>query len=307
MKNLDPVKLPFKTMAHTESPIDEQIQTIINEHVIYTTTDLKGVIKKVSTAFCERSGYKKEELVGRSHSLLRAPDTQDAVYDELWVTIENDEIWSGEIQNIAKDGQSYWVKCMIRPLFTDSGKKVGYIALRDNITREKEIEACSLIDEVTQVYNRKKINQDIMIAIERHERYDTPFSLVMLDIDNFKTFNDCYSHLIGDEILIQISAFIDSQTRHSDIFARWGGDEFILLIPNINSDHAVQLCENLRKSLAGKVCTTLQNRFNIVERISCSFGITSIQPGDTIDSILGRTDRALYLAKENGRNRVEFL
>lgn len=307
MQNSDLLDLPLQTMTQTEYPLGEQIQTIVNEHVIYTTTDLNGVIQKVSPAFCERSGYGKEELVGRTHSLLRAPDTQDTVYDELWETIENDEIWSGEIKNIAKDGQPYWIKCMIRPLFTDGGEKVGYIALRDNITREKEIEACSLIDEVTQVYNRKKINQDIMIAIERYERYATPFSLVMLDIDNFKTFNDCYSHLIGDEILIQTCAYIDAQTRQSDIFARWGGDEFILLIPNISSDEALLLCEKLRKSLAGKVCTTLEERFNIVEHISCSFGVTSVKPGDTIDSLLGRTDRALYLAKENGRNRVELL
>lgn len=307
MQNLDLLKAPIDPLVQTDCPSDEQIQMILNEHVIYTTTDLKGIIQKVSPAFCKRSGYKSEELMGRSHSLLRSADTQDDVYDELWETIESDKIWSGELKNIAKNGQAYWIKCMIRPLFCESGKKVGYIALRDNITREKEIEAHALIDEVTQVYNRRKINQDIVIAIERYERYATPFSLVMLDIDYFKTFNDRYGHLIGDEILIQISAFIDTQTRNSDIFARWGGDEFTILIPDISSTQAQQLCDKLRSTVAEKACSTLQERFNISEHITCSFGLTVIQEGDTIDSLLGRTDRALYLAKENGRNRVEIL
>ena len=307
MQYIETDELPFKVMDHLECPLDEQIQGIVNSHIIYTTTDLQGIIKKVSPAFCERSGYTREELLGRSHSLLRAPDTEDSVYDDLWETIENDETWSGEIKNIAKDGQPYWIRCMIRPLFCDNGKKVGYIAVRDNITREKEIEAHALTDEVTQIYNRRKINQDIIIAMERYERYDSPCSLVLLDIDNFKSFNDRYGHLIGDEILIQISAFINTKTRSSDIFARWGGDEFALLVPGVSSLKAAKMCENLRVSVAEKACSTLQECFNISEHISCSFGVTSIQKGDTIDSLLGRTDRALYLSKENGRNRVEIL
>ncbi len=307
MQNSDVLNTQFQATKCEDSPVDEQIQSILNDHVIYTTTDLKGIIKKVSSAFCERSGYRQEELIGKSHSLLRAPDTKDTVYKELWETIENGEIWSGEIKNIAKNGKPYWIRCIIRPLFCDTGTKIGYIALRDNITREKEIEEHALVDEVTKIFNRRKINQDIMFAIDRFKRYAEPFSLVMLDIDFFKTFNDRYGHLVGDEILIQISNFIDSQTRTSDIFARWGGDEFAMLIPNINAKKAQQLCEKLRKTVAEKTCLTLQDRFNISENISCSFGITTIQEGDNIDSLVGRTDRALYLAKEKGRNRVEVL
>ncbi|MDA3946538.1 MAG: diguanylate cyclase [Helicobacteraceae bacterium] len=290
-----------------ECSVDQQIQTIINDHVIYTTTDLKGIIEEVSPAFCERSGYRKEELIGRSHSFLRAPDTNDTLYDDLWTTIENDKIWSGEIKNIAKDGQPYWIKCKIRPLFCNSGNKIGYIAMRDNITREKEIEEYALVDEVTKIYNRRKINQDVSIALERYKRYSTPFSLVLIDIDYFKTFNDRYGHLIGDKVLIQISAFINTQTRQSDIFARWGGDEFALLITNSHSHQAAILCEKLRRTVAEKVCSTLQAQFDITEYISCSFGVTSIETDDTLDTLLDRTDRALYLAKERGRNRVEFL
>lgn len=300
-------ELSFKVIDHLECPLDEQIQSIVNDYIIYTTTDLKGIINKVSSAFCKRSGYRREELIGRSHSLLRASDTHNSVYDELWETIENDAIWSGELKNIAKNGQAYWIRCKIRPLFCDSGKKVGYMAVRDNITREKEIEAHALTDEVTQVYNRRKINKDIAIALERYQRYDSPCSLVLMDIDNFKIFNDRYGHLIGDEILIQISAFVNAKTRTSDIFARWGGDEFALLVPGVSSLKAAKMCEKLRQSVAEKVCSTLQENFNISEHISCSFGVTSIQKGDTIDSLLGRTDRALYLSKENGRNRVEIL
>ncbi len=307
MQNSDVLNTPIQATPHEENQVNEQIHTIVCEHVIYTTTDLNGIIKKVSPAFCERSGYKQEELIGKSHSLLRAPDTEDTVYKELWETIERGEVWSGEIKNIAKNGKAYWIRCMIRPLFCDIGNKIGYIALRDNITREKEIEEHALVDEVTKVYNRRKINQDILFSIDRFKRYGEPFSFVMLDIDYFKTFNDRYGHLVGDEILIQISSFINTQTRTSDIFARWGGDEFAMLIPNIDLEQARQLCEKLRRTVAEKTCSTLKDRFSISENISCSFGITTIQKGDNIDSLIGRTDRALYLAKEKGRNRVEVL
>jgi diguanylate cyclase (GGDEF)-like protein/PAS domain S-box-containing protein len=289
------------------TPLKQQIQTIIDEHVIYSTTDLNGIITDVSTAFCTRSGYSKEELVGRSHSLLRAPEMQDTLYQELWESIENDETWSGEMKNIAKNGDAYWIKCSIRPLFDEEGKKTGYIALRENITREKEIEAHALIDEVTQIYNRRKINHDIMVAIERYGRYGTPFSLIMLDIDHFKSFNDQYGHPVGDEILVKISSFVLGKTRHSDIFARWGGDEFALLLPNINIEQATQLCEKLRNAIAANTCTILQNRFNVTQHLTCSFGVTAMRSDDTIDSLIGRTDRALYIAKERGRNRVETL
>lgn len=307
MQNSDVSNTPFQATSCEETQMNEQIQTIICEHVIYTTTDLNGIIKEVSPAFCERSGYKEEELIGRSHSFLRAPDTEDTIYQDLWRTIEKGETWSGEIKNIAKNGQAYWIRCLIRPLYCDIGNKIGYIALRDHITREKEIEEHALVDEVTKVYNRRKINQDIIFSIDRFKRYGEPFSFVMLDIDYFKTFNDRYGHLVGDEILIQISNFINSQTRASDIFARWGGDEFAMLIPNIGVEHARLLCEKLRKTIAEKSCSTLQDRFSISESISCSFGITTIQNEDSIDSLIGRTDRALYLAKEKGRNRVEVL
>ncbi len=307
MKNRNEVDQLPDVNTSTECSVDKQIQAILNEHVIYTTTDLRGIIEKASPAFCRRSGYTEDELIGRTHSLLRAPDTLDDVYDDLWNTIENDEIWHGELKNVSKNGQSYWIKCMISPLYCGEGKKIGYIAIRDNITREKEIEAHAMMDEVTQIYNRRKINQDIIIAIERYERYGTPFSFVMFDIDLFKSFNDRYGHLVGDEVLVQVSNLIDSQTRLSDIFARWGGDEFALLIPETGREQALQLCEKLRRAVIESAGERLRERFDIAEEISCSFGVTAIQKGDTIDSLLGRTDRALYLAKEHGRNRVELL
>jgi len=296
-----------KVSIRPGTPLQQQIQAIIDEHVIYSTTDCNGIIIDASPAFCARSGYSKEELVGRSHSLLRAPEMQDAVYQELWESIENDEAWSGELKNIAKNGDSYWIKCIIRPLFDEEGRKSGYIALRENITREKEIEAHALIDEVTQIYNRRKINHDIMVAIERYERYGAPFSLVMLDIDHFKSFNDQYGHPVGDEILVKISSFMLGRTRHSDIFARWGGDEFALLLPNISKEQATQLCEKLRNAIAENTCAVLQRRFNITQHLTCSFGVTAMRQDDTIDSLVGRTDRALYVAKERGRNCVETL
>lgn len=293
-------------MSPLSAPINRQVRTIVKKHAIYSTTDLEGRITSVSDAFCIQTGYTEAELLGKSHSRLRSRLTDDSFYRHLWETIEQDKVWQGEIQNLRKDGGTYWTRCTIYPLYRQSGMKEGYIAIRDNISREKRIGTCAMTDELTRLYNRKKFNHALLGAFEQFERDGLPFGVVMMDIDNFKQINDRYGHLVGDEVLISIANAISNRTRPSDLFARWGGEEFVLLASNLNERQLMMVGERLRSRVAEGICKEIQERLRITETITCSFGVTMARKSEGIDHIIGRCDRALCRAKRQGRNRVEI-
>jgi diguanylate cyclase (GGDEF)-like protein/PAS domain S-box-containing protein len=294
-------------MSPLSAPINRQVHSIVKKHAIYSTTDLDGRITSASDAFCIQTGYTEQELLGETHSKLRSELTDDSFYRHMWETIQQDKIWQGEVQNIRKDGGTYWMRCTIYPLYKQSGMKEGYIAIRDNITREKTIESCAMVDELTQVYNRKKFNHTLLGAFDQFERNEVPFGVVMMDIDNFKQINDRYGHLVGDEVLVSIANAISNQTRPSDLFARWGGEEFALLASNLNEAQLIMVGERLRSRVADGICQEVQKRLRITETITCSFGVTMARKSEGIDHVMNRCDRALYRAKHQGRNRVEIL
>jgi len=121
--------------------------------------------------------------------------------------------------------------------------------------------------------------------------------LVFFDLDFFKKVNDTYGHDIGDETLITFAKTIDENIRVTDVFARWGGEEFTLIMPNTTIENGFQVVDNLRK--------LIQNtRFKQIGHKTCSVGLTSFKDGDVIESIVARADEALYEAKETGRNKV---
>ncbi len=154
------------------------------------------------------------------------------------------------------------------------------------------------IDRLTQVYNRNKFEEVFEYQLKQVKRNHHPFCLAMLDIDHFKEFNDTYGHLIGDEILILLSQTMLNDMRESDLFARWGGEEFVILFNNTNITDALALSQRFRKHIENMQHST-------DKQITASFGVTQYIPNDTMKRMIQRADEALYKAKESGRNRVE--
>ena len=151
-------------------------------------------------------------------------------------------------------------------------------------------------DTLTQIYNRNMFNQLMEEKLKEASLKHSSMSFVILDIDHFKNVNDTYGHLAGDAVLKHLTALVSKHTRESDIFARWGGEEFILALET-DKEHAMKIVENIRILIE-------KEPFEEVGNITCSFGLTQFQKGDTIKSITNRADEALYEAKESGRNRV---
>ena len=152
-------------------------------------------------------------------------------------------------------------------------------------------------DSLTSIYNRSYYFEKICNEIAQSKRYKTTFCVILFDIDHFKKFNDTYGHLKGDEVLIIISKTIKSHTRVSDTFARWGGEEFVILLEQTSIDKAELIAEHFRKLIE-------DIKIEGIEQVTSSFGVTQYCEMDDDNSILQRADEALYLAKEQGRNKV---
>jgi diguanylate cyclase (GGDEF)-like protein len=130
-------------------------------------------------------------------------------------------------------------------------------------------------------------------------RYETPLSLVLYEVDNFKIINDTHGHQIGDKVLVQLCRFVPSLLRNTDLLARWGGEEFVILTPGSDGEMAYQTAEKLRNAIE-------QVKFDEIGTVRCSFGVAQYVYEDTAETLISRADNALYRAKLNGRNRVEL-
>ncbi|MBV5278652.1 MAG: PAS domain S-box protein, partial [Campylobacteraceae bacterium] len=181
---------------------------LVDEQIITSTTDLDGNITYVSKAFENISKYSKDELLGQNHRIIRHPDMPSNIYKELWETIANGEIWQGEIHNKAKDGSSYWVYASISPIYNEENQKIGYTAIRQDITNKKMIEELSITDWMTGLYNRRHFNELSQRLINMASRDNKTIGFLILDVDYFKQYNDTYGHMQGDEVLVKIAIYI---------------------------------------------------------------------------------------------------
>lgn len=285
------------TSLHMAQAERERYLSLVDEHVITSSTDLRGKITYVSQAFSDISGYDKDELMGRNHSIVRHPDMSEELYEELWSTILNDQTWVGEIKNLKKDGSSYWVKATISPVFSEENKKIGYTAIRQDITDKKRVEELAIRDSLTQLYNRVHLDLILLQSIQNSSRFGHQLSVIMLDIDKFKNVNDTYGHQVGDSVLKETSDILKKLIRESDTLGRWGGEEFLVIAPETDIDGAMILAENIRLKM-------MNHNFSTIGTVTASFGVSCFQKDDTENTIVDRADKALYKAKENGRNQV---
>jgi len=152
----------------------------------------------------------------------------------------------------------------------------------------------SQVDTLTGIYNRKKLQDDLTLEIKKAYRYEQIFSIILIDIDHFKKVNDTYGHLAGDNVIKGVCNIISENIRDIDLFARWGGEEFVILLSNQDKNQAKLLAEKIRNIIANTKIDNLE--------ITCSLGISQYELNDTDEIIFKKADDALYIAKESGRN-----
>jgi diguanylate cyclase len=168
----------------------------------------------------------------------------------------------------------------------------------------EQVKRESLTDALTGISNRKAFDSALVQSIETAREETAPFSLLMLDIDHFKQFNDTYGHLIGDKVLRFIASILTRCIKGSDLAARYGGEEFAVILPNTPLQGAASVSEQIRKSISAGELKDKESgkRYG---RITASIGIAEFHPEEAVNGLIERADQALYSAKKKGRNRVE--
>ena len=201
---------------------------------------------------------------------------------------------------IRPDGSLRWVHGRSYPV--DHSERRTAVAAVD-ITEAKEaqeaLEWRASVDPLTGLWNRYQFDARFHDAFIRYNRYGSPASLILFDLDEFKSVNDRFGHAIGDDVLRGVARRLEPALRELDVFARWGGEEFVILLPETTIDYAVEVAERLREEIQGE-------GFPVVGVVTISVGVTDFRYNDAeaLD-VISRADRALYRAKDNGRNCVE--
>jgi len=185
-------------------------------------------------------------------------------------------------------------------------KRNHYLLSFTNITRlesDKDIiRKLADYDALTHIYSRVKFNEIFPIYMERRDRFNETFSIILFDIDHFKIINDTQGHSMGDKVLVELTTIVrqklkELKIRKTTLFSRWGGEEFVILAQFLKRDEAYKIANILRKDIS-------EHHFINNIKVTCSFGVTEVKPTDTQVDIFHRVDEALYQAKDNGRNQV---
>lgn len=402
-------------------------------------TDAEGNIDYVNPKFTELTGYTPDEALGQNIRILKTGITSPDVYIKLWDTITAGLIWRGEFLNKKKNGELYWEAASISPLINEEGAITHFIAVKEDITSQKQIEkelqesekryrslfenmleglayckmlfddnglpvdfvyldvnsafvsilgaedvvgkkvtdlfpgikesypeifeiygrvamtgkaekfnlefkpagmwlsisvystereyfvavfkniterkraekeliesekrykALSITDSLTKLFNSRHFFDQLRYEVERTDRYSNPLSLILLDIDDFKKYNDTYGHLEGDKVLSVLADAISENLRHIDSAYRYGGEEFTVLLPGTECENAFIVAERIRKSFENSILSPLK-RLEVHKTISV--GVGEYVPGEKESSFLERVDMGMYRAKKLGKNQV---
>ena len=168
----------------------------------------------------------------------------------------------------------------------------------------EKLQKLATTDGLTKLYNSRSFYSQLELEVDRYNRYRHPLSLLLLDIDNFKEFNDTFGHLEGDKVLVRFSLIIKSCLRTNDSAYRYGGEEFTVILPETNGDEAKTVAQRIRSSLEFEKFSPTPDKN---AKITISIGVTQYFPKEELSAFIRRADRAMYLSKKNGRNRVSVL
>ncbi|WP_333878534.1 EAL domain-containing protein [Methylobacter sp.] len=269
-------------------------------------TDANNVILKVNQAFTRITGYSAEEVIGKTPNLLSSGQHDEAFYASMWESINRNDAWQGEIWNRRKNGELFpeWLIITAVKEPDEQNNQVNhYVASFSDITSrkaaEEEIRQLAFYDPLTQLPNRRLLQERLKHSIEVDRRDGKQLALLMLDLDRFKAVNDSMGHLAGDELLQQVAVRISARLRDVDMVARLGGDEFVVLLEDIA--HAEDAAR-----VAAEIIFVLSKPFHLTQsndvQIGASIGI-SLYPehGASYEILMDHADAALYQAKDQGR------
>jgi diguanylate cyclase (GGDEF)-like protein/PAS domain S-box-containing protein len=279
--------------------------------------ELNGSLQYISPAVTELLGWAQQDLVGENYNRLTHPEDAAKMESMLQQLLTGADVSPISYRAIGRNGGTLWLEASSRMLRAGpTGKPTGIVSVLRDISDRKEterqmqqafqtVEQQAMMDGLTGVPNRRLLDQTLHREWLSCMREQTPLSLLLLDIDHFKLYNDHYGHLVGDECLRRIAREIQGTLRRSrDFLARYGGEEFVVLLPNTTAKNALVIAEIVRKSVEDCAIAHPESAHGLV---TASLGCATIVPNAESNEshLLSAADAALYRAKSNGRNRLE--
>ncbi len=275
--------------------------------------DREGIFQYVNNAFSKNIlGLTNEELIGK-----KLEDLKEVVPLELIVFHQNQDAILYEDHNSLEyessikmsDGVTKEFQITKKVFNSEFGECLGYIGVMSDITdlkqKEKKLQELASIDSLTHLYNRRHFSKVAQQALELAKRHSETLCVIMLDIDNFKKINDTYGHKIGDDVIIRLANILQETSRKSDIVARFGGEEFVLLLPKTHREGASIIAEKIREK-SEELLITLDDGSEISFTISLGVSEINIKEESDVEEGIKRADAALYASKRSGKNRVSI-
>lgn len=270
-------------------------------------SDTQNRIVSVNKALCAMTGYSQTELLGRSPSIWKSGHHDANFYQGLWQSVLEEGRWQGEIWNRHKNGKAIPMLENINIVRNEAGEPIHYIATLSDITGIKQFEErlfrLAHHDPLTGLANRILLEERLGYALQQAKRYNKLLAVMFIDLDRFKNVNDSFGHSVGDQLLQKVAARISSAVRDTDTVARVGGDEFVVVLSDLQQ-------ADLAGIIGQKMLEVLANPLKLADReltITPSIGI-AMYPEDTqtVEGLLKHADAAMYHAKNLGRNNCQF-
>ena len=289
-----------------------------------------GTITYVSPSVEQVRGYTPQEAMNQALEQHLIPDSialNLAYFGQLLTDVaagRQPQTFRGQMEYLCKDGSTYWCDVMATPILADDGSLVELLGVSRDISEHKRFadelkqakEATEALnralesanerlsrmatsDTLTGLWNRRYFDERVAHEMVVANRYGQPLSMLIFDIDHFKLVNDTHGHLVGDHVLVELSNIARQQIRAADLLFRWGGEEFMILMPGTGEPEAMIAAEKLRTTFASHPIAE-------VGKVSASFGIATYLPNESLDNWISRADAALYEAKTSGRNTVRL-
>ncbi len=261
------------------------------------------------------TGYSAEEVIGKrcSDNFLMHVDDSGCLLCAgdcpLSHTIADGRPRRAEVYFHHKSGHRVPVEVRVCPIRGSEGEVVGAVEIFNDNSRQKavrerakELARLAFLDPASQVANRRYLDQQLFQQFAQHSKYGTPFGIMLADLDELKNINDTYGHVAGNAALVTVAKTLSGCLRASDVLGRWGGDEFLVILPGITKDILADTSERCRALVAWSAVPVEGSQI----QVTISVGAAMNAPGDSAESLFNRADQHLYSSKQSGRNRVSL-
>ena len=292
---------------------EERYRALVeNASDVVFRTDNNGYFTFVNASTIRLTGYEEKEIIGKYYQeFIRSNSRDEAVRFFGIQFVKKLQNTYSEYIIITKDGREVWLGQNTQ-LIVEDGKVTGFQSVSRDITERKRLEKevrdseeryreLSIIDDLTQLYNSRHFYQQLKMEIDRLDRHEHPLTLLLLDLDDFKAFNDTYGHIEGDQVLLRLGQVIKRCLRKADSAYRYGGEEFTIMLPMTTSEEGIVTAKRIQTELMKETFSPVLDQ---KVYMTVSIGLSQYKMKEEMKAFVHRVDQLMYQAKQNGRDRI---